>query len=121
MRNLSISARVALAVIGLVVIMFGLGAWAFETEYGGNGVGGMELSDGVTRVFDVDEQSVDADGHQVTTIVFEGTEEEAQAFAHKRWQEGRNYLIPGLVIGLGGLLFIGAFMPGRKRQSGVTT
>lgn len=120
MGSLSISARVALAVIGLVVIMFGLGAWSLETEYGGNSVAGMEWSGGVTRVFDVDEQSVDAEGHPVTTIVFEGTAEEAEAFAHQRWQEGRNYLIPGLVIGMGGLLVIGALIARERESAGQT-
>lgn len=118
--DLSLPARIALAAIGAVVVMFGLGAWALETEYGGNAVVGMEFSNGVTRVFDVDEQSFDAKGHQMTTIVFEGTHEEATAYADARWSEGRNYLIPGVVIGIGALLVIGSLVPSRKKAVGQT-
>jgi hypothetical protein len=109
--------RVAVGVVGLVLVLVGMGAWSIETEYGGNAVGGSELSGGVTRVFDIDERSVDAQGHPVTTIVFEGTEAEAEAFMTRRWNEGRNYLIPGSVFGFGILVFLAAFVPplGRRK------
>lgn len=110
--------RITLAALGLLVVFAGWVAWDVETEYGGNPVGGAEISNGVTRVFDVDEQSVDAEGHAVTTIVFEGTEAEAREFMEERWNEGRNYTIPVVIIALGGMLVLGAVFPpfGRKPE-----
>jgi len=86
--------RVVLTVGGTLVVLVGLAAWSLETEYGGNGVIGSATSNGVTRVFDINEQSLDDEHQSVTTIVFQGTEAEARAFMDKRWNEGRNYTIP---------------------------
>lgn len=110
--------RILMMVLGVFGVLVGQVAWSLETEYGGNGVGGAEASNGVTRVFDVDEQSVDAEGHAVTTIVFEGTEAEAREFMEERWNEGRNYTIPVVIIALGGTLVVGAVFPpfGRKPE-----
>lgn len=112
------SIRILMVVFGVFGVLVGLVAWSLETEYGGNGVGGSETSNGVTRVFDVDEQSVDAEGHAGTTIVFEGTEAEAREFMEERWNEGRNYTIPAVIIALGGMLVLGALFPpfGRKPE-----
>lgn len=114
----TVRTRITLAALGLLVVFSGWVAWDVETEYGGNPVGGAETSNGVTRVFDVDEQSVDAEGHAVTTIVFEGTEAEAREFMEERWNEGRNYTIPVVIIALGGMLVLGAVSPpfGRKPE-----
>lgn len=110
------SIRVLIGVLGVFAVLVGLALWSLETEYGGNGVGGSESFNGVTRVFDVDEQSVDAEGHPVTTIVFEGTEAEAQAFMEQRWNEGRNYAIPAVTIAIGAILVLGAFLPSFGQQ-----
>lgn len=116
MWHLRRSARIVMGGLGVLTVLVGLAAWSFETEYGGNAVGGSETSNGVTRVFDIDEQSVDAEGHPVTTIVFEGTEAEANAFIERRWSEGRNYAIPVVLMAVGGILFLGAVSPPYKRK-----
>lgn len=107
--------RIGLGVVGIVVGLAGLASWSLETEYGGNAVGGSEMVNGVTRVFDIDEGSVDAEGHPVTTIVFEGTAAEVEEYVNQRWGEGRNYLYPGIVIAVGVLLLIGALIPYRRQ------
>lgn len=109
--------RVVLAVGGVLVVLVGLAAWSLETEYGGNGVIGSATSNGVTRVFDINEQSLDDEHQSVTTIVFQGTEAEARAFMDQRWNEGRNYTIPAIIIALGGLTILVAFVPSIGRSS----
>jgi len=109
--------RAGLVVGGALVVLVGLAAWSLETEYGGNGVGGSATSNGVTRVFDVNEQVLDDEHQSVTTIVFEGTETEARAFMEQRWNEGRDYTIPALIIALGGIMILSAFVPSMGRSS----
>lgn len=109
--------RVVLTVGGTLVVLVGLAAWSLETEYGGNGVIGSATSNGVTRVFDINEQSLDDEHQSVTTIVFQGTEAEARAFMDKRWNEGRNYTIPVLIIALGGIMILAPFVPSFGRSS----
>ncbi len=106
--------RIVLGTVGLLVGLVGLALWSLESEYGGKGVGGSETSNGVTRVFDIDEQSVDSEGHPVTTIVFEGTEAGANAYIEQRSREGRNYVVPSLTIGVAALLLVGAVVPASK-------
>lgn len=111
-------ARIAFGLLGLVVLIVGLGVWSFETEYGGNSVGGSETSDGITRVFDVDEGSIGPDGNPVTTIVFEGSESEARVFMDQRRGEGRNYTVPILILLLGVVLVALAIAPSFRGSRG---
>lgn len=110
MWHMSKGIRIAFGVAGLLVGLFGFVLWSFEAEYGGSGVGGSETSNGVTRVFDIDEQVTDSEGHPVTTMVFEGTKAEANAYIEQRSKEGRNYVIPSLTLSLGVVLLVGAFL-----------
>lgn len=114
MWHMSKGKRIAFGVTGLLVGLCGLALWSLESEYGGNGVGGSETSNGVTRVFDIDEQAIDSEGRAVTTIVFEGTEAEANAYIEQRSKEGRNYVIPSLTLGFGVVLMVGAFLASSK-------
>ena len=41
------------------------------------------LSDGTVRIFNTDEESVDAEGHRKKIAVFEGTVEEAEALKNR--------------------------------------
>jgi len=106
-RRLSIADRIGLAVIGLVVVLAGLAGWSWQETYGGTQYAGQEvLSDGTARVYNLDEQSLDAESHPAKIVVFEGTVEEADAFI-KQGQSGlRVFLVPGLIIGLGATLVI---------------
>lgn len=92
--------------------MAGVAGWALETEYGGGGRGGaMEtLLDGTVRIFEVDEQRVDEEGHPVETLVFEGSKADAKAWIELHGGD-RNYLIPGFFIAAGGLLAIASVLP----------
>lgn len=111
-------ARIAIGVVGLLVIAVGLLAWELETEYGGNAVGGAAAAeDGLIAVFDVDEQATEPEGDAATSIVFVGTEEEAQAYMDQRWREGRNYVVEAAIIAVGVLLVVAAVIPTRLLRS----
>jgi hypothetical protein len=106
------STRITLGVLGVLTVLVGTAAWSFETEYGGNGPGEIQhLADGTERVYDVSEQEVDDHGHPVRTLVFEGTPAEVEAYIEQRRSEGRNYLIPSLIVAVGAVLIIGALLP----------
>ncbi len=111
----SVVMRIILAILGLIALFAGVAAWSLETEYGGDStVGSMEfLSDGTVRVYDVDEQVTDAEGHPEKTLVFEGTQEEADAWVAQHQDQGRNYLIPAVIILLGVVLVGSALFPSR--------
>jgi hypothetical protein len=88
--------RKALVVIGLVLTVIGLAAWAWQSTYGGTEFGGVEIGrDGAAQVYDPDGQ-----------VVFEGTEEEAEAFIEEAQGGFGVFLVPGLIIGLGAALII---------------
>jgi hypothetical protein len=106
------STRITLAILGVLTVLVGTAVWSFETEYGGDGPGETEhLADGTERAYDINEQEVDDEGHQLRTLVFEGTPAEVEAYIEQRRSEGRSYLISGLIIGLGVILVIGAVLP----------
>jgi hypothetical protein len=109
----SVVMRIILGILGVLALLIGLAAWSFENEYGGEGAGAeMEmLADGTVGVYDVDEQSTDGEGHPGRVLVFEGTQEEVDAWVAEQQSQGRNYLIPGLIIAVGVVLVVGAVFP----------
>lgn len=110
--RLSRAARVAVGVLGGLVVLVGLVAWGVESEYG-SGLNFSAESDGtVYRVFEVDEQAPDPEDRFV--VVFEGTEEEASAYIEQRRAEETNLVIPGLIVGVGALIVSAALIPIRK-------
>ena len=58
-----------------------------------------ESSDGTTRLYAADEQTPDTEGHPGTSLVLEGTQQEVDGYIANYVVKGRNYLIPGLLIG----------------------
>lgn len=105
-------AHVAVGVLGVLVVLVGLGVWSLESEYG-SGLNFSVVSEGtVHRVLEVDEQAPEPEDR--FTVVFEGTEEEASAYIEQRRAEGANFVIPGLIIGVGALLVIAALIPSRR-------
>lgn len=110
--KLSRAVRVAVGVLGGLVVLVGVGVWSLGSEYG-SGLNFSSQTDGtVHRVLEVDEQAPDTEGR--FTVVFEGTEEEAAAYIEQRRAEGTNLVIPGLIIGVGGLIVLAALVPTRK-------
>ena len=98
MQRFSTANRKALWVIGLVVIIAGLAAWSWQDAYGGTEFGGGEIGpDGTAQVYNLDGQ-----------VVFEGTEEEAEAFIEEAQSGLGVFLVPGLIIGLGAALILWA-------------
>ncbi len=110
--QLSRSVRVAVGVIGGLVLLVGMVAWSLESEYG-SGLNFSTESDGtIHRVFEVEEQAPDPEDR--FTVVFEGTEGEASAYIQRRRAEGTNLVIQGLIIGVGVLMVLAALVPARK-------
>ena len=96
MQRSSNTNRKALWVIGVVVIVTGLAAWSWQGTYGGTEFSRVEIGpDGAAQVYDPDGQ-----------VVFEGTEEEAEAFIEEAQGGFGVFLVPGLIIGLGAALII---------------
>jgi hypothetical protein len=112
----SVVMRIILAILGVIALFVGVAAWSLETEYGGDSsVGAMEyLADGTVRVYEVDEQTTDEEGHPLQTLVFVGTEEEAEAWMARQDQR-RNYVFPGLIVALGVGLLGAALVPSIPR------
>lgn len=110
-----IGGRIAIGVLGLLVIAVGWLAWELETEYGGNTPDGAAATeDGLVAVFNyVNDQATDPEGPDATSIVFVGTEEEAEAYMDQRSREGRNYVVEGAIIAAGVLLVVAAIIPTR--------
>lgn len=115
--RLPIWSDVLLVVLSVVVVLVGGVIWALEAEYGGSGSGSVMEFDGDTvRVYEVDEQGpLDSEGHLVQVLVFEGSETEASAFMEAQARD-RNYLVPGLIIGVGMLCAMVALIPARKTE-----
>jgi hypothetical protein len=111
--KLSKAARVAVVVLGVLVLLVGLLAWSLESEYGSGLNFSMESDGTVHRVFEVDEQAPAPEDR--STVVFEGTEEEASAYIQRRRAEGTNLVIPGLILGVGALMVVAALIPIRKK------
>jgi hypothetical protein len=112
--KLSRAARVAVGVLGILVVLVGLTVWSLTAEYG-SGLNFSTESDGtVHRVFEVDEQAPEPEDR--STAVFEGTAAEASAYIEQRRAEETNLVIPGLIIGVGALLVIVALIPTRKTR-----
>ena len=110
--KLSRAARIAVGVLGGLVLLAGLGVWSLESEYG-SGLNFSTESDGtVHRVLEVDEQAPESEDR--LSVVFEGSEEEALAYIERRRAEETNFVIPGVIIGVGALIVVGALIAIRK-------
>lgn len=107
--RLSRAARVAVGVLGGLVVLVGLGLWILESEYGSESNFSTESDGAVHRVIEVDEQAPEPEDR--FAVVFEGTEEEALAYIEQRRAEERNLVIPGLIIGVGAVIIIAALIP----------
>ncbi len=100
---MSIVKRVALAVLGLVVALAGMLSWSLENEYGS----GLNFSlsghpGGKWVVSEIDEQK------GTSVVAFEGSQEEAAAYTAERRSAGKSFLLPGLIIAAGVLMFAAA-------------
>ena len=111
--RLSMASKVMLVILGLLVIFGGWVAWTIEDEYGsGTNFKVQTSQDGAVIVYDVDEQGTDA-------MVFEGSEQEAQAYMEQRRAEGKSFVVPGVVIAVGALLLVGALVAPRRSRKHV--
>jgi len=107
----SAAARIALALVGVVLLVSSFVGWAIENEYGSGTNFAIEgQGQGNVIVFDIDEQA------GTRARVFEGSTEEAQAYIEQRQAEGKSFLFPGSLLALGGVLLLVAVLYPRKRK-----
>ena len=93
--------RVALGVLGLVVVLVGLLTWSLESEYGsGLNFSMSNTAGGEWVVSEIDEHA------GTSEVVFTGSQEEASAYTDQRRSDGVSLLLPGLMIGAGALMVV---------------
>ena len=101
--------RIGLIAIGAIMVLAGMVAWGWETEYGyGHGFSVEVIGDQAT-VYDTDE---DADN----VVVFEGTKAEADAYVDEQRTSGRNYTVSVLILTAGGALLLVGVRPRKKHD-----
>ena len=105
--KMSLPIRILVVVLGGVALLVGLVAWGLETEYGGSGPETVMEFDGETAfVYEFSEQGpLDSEGHPVGVLVFEGSQEAANAYTAAE-TEGKNYLVPGLIVAAGAIAIL---------------
>jgi hypothetical protein len=97
--------RLGLLVLGLIVLFAGLAAWSIEDTYGH----GLDFT---LRGRNVYEAGVD-------DPVFEGSPQEARDYMERRRAAvERNFVVPGLIVALGVVLVIAAFLPWQRLRGG---
>jgi hypothetical protein len=108
--------RIALVVVGLAILLVG---WvsAISAEYASRSNSTMESHGGTAVVYAVDEQVQDSEGHPLQVPVFEGTEEEALAYADEQLNDPDLFL-PNALMVVGVLLIVVALIPIRKTKHG---
>jgi hypothetical protein len=106
--------RIALVVVGLVVLLFG---WvsAISAEYASGSNSTMEIHDGTAVVYAVDEQVQDSEGHPLQVPVFEGTEQEALAYSEQESGDP-DFTGPHAIMVIGVLLVVVALIPIRRTK-----
>lgn len=109
--------RIVLALIGTVLLGVGWLAWIQEEKVGSGtnfviAVTQGNKVEGSAVVYDIDEQG------GTRTKVFEGSPEEAQEYTAARVAEGKSFVIPGLLLALGGVLLLVAVL--YRRSPNVT-
>jgi hypothetical protein len=97
--------RIGLLVLGLIVLFAGLAAWSIEDTYGH----GLDFSLRGGNVYEAGVQDP----------VFEGSPQEARDYMERRRAAvERNFVVPGLIVALGVVLVIAAFLPWQRLRGG---
>ena len=100
--------RIGLVAVGAIMVLAGMVAWGWETEYGSGHGFSIEVIGDQAKVYDTD-----ADAGNV--VVFEGNRAEAEAYTEEQRTSGRNYTIPALIVAAGAALVLAGVWPRRKR------
>ncbi len=115
--------RMLLVVFGGVVVLAGVVAWSVGSPVGGAGLDPeliTEIDGDTVRIYEFNEHGpFDNEGRPVQSLVFEGSQAEADAFMSEPQAEDRNYLVPALIIAVGAVIVIVALIryPSRSRQA----
>jgi len=101
--------RVGPIAVGAILVLAGMVAWGWETEYGSGHGFSIEVIGDQAKVYDTD-----ADGENV--VVFEGTRAEADAYVEEQQASGRNYTVSVLILATGGALLLVGAWPRKKHD-----
>lgn len=112
--------RALFGTVAIVALLIGVFMWGAPPEFSGAQVGdAMECEAGACRIIDVDEsqwgKTIEDFSDLPRTVLFEGTEAEAQEWTRQRHVEATRSVAIGWFAGavvLGGL----ALFPGRRRE-----
>ena len=106
--------RMLLVVFGGVVVLAGVVGWSVENTSGGAGPGPeliTEIDGDTVRIYEFNEHGpLDNEGRPVQSLVFEGSQAEADAFMSEPQAEDRNYLVPALIMAVGAVIVIVALI-----------
>lgn len=113
----SMSARVFVVVAGLMIGVAGLVAWSIEAGVGTTFTEERDLMTDEAVVYAVDQDA------ETKVEVFRGTRAEADEYVENARGDGRNLLVPGVVIVAGAVLvLIGLWSSGHgQRESSSST
>lgn len=100
--------RVVLGLVGVPLILAGLVGWALEQEYGGD----EDRKEYVTS----QEASGPVQVHGESGVVFEGTQEEVDAWLEEQ-RGSRNFTAPFLLITGGAVLILAGVAPSPKKRT----
>ena len=106
--------RMLLVVFGGVVVLAGAVAWSVGSPVGDSGLDPeliTEIDGDTVRIYESNEHGpVDNERRPVQSLVFEGSQAEADAFMSEPQSEDRNYLVPALIIAVGAVIVIVALI-----------
>ena len=106
--------RMLLVVFGGVVVLAGAVAWSVGSPVGDSGLDPeliTEIDGDTVRIYEFNEHGpVDNERRPVQSLVFEGSQAEADAFMSEPQSEDRNYLVPALIIAVGAVIVIVALI-----------
>ena len=101
--------RIGLIAVGALMVLAGMVAWGWETEYGSGHGFSIEVIGDQAKVYDTDEDAENV-------VVFEGTRAEADAYVEEQQTSGRNYTVSVLILAAGGALLLVGVWPRKKHD-----
>jgi hypothetical protein len=119
------TSRIWSGLVGCLFVLVGWFSWVMVVDYSPLAFETVTRPDGIVEVWEPgpdsqftdrirgDSEALEAAGG---TLVFTGSQAEADAYIDQRHEDVDNYLLPALALGVGGILLVMAFIPGRKER-----
>ena len=125
--RLSKGGRVGLLIVGLVVLLVGWFLWSIEAEYSALNFMTREVDSEVQvweNEIDWAQTNIWADNPEANTpevlaaaggtLVFTGTQADADQYMTERHEGSKNYLVEGVLLAMGALLVVLSLIPAPK-------